>query len=208
MATNPIDIILTSSQFCEIFNRAIRDYHIFDDVNKEPEIFSNGPSLADQLYLKNWIDCVQWHLEDIIRNPQIAPEEALRIKRRIDLSNQNRTDLVEKIDQSLTSLWPLENLERNDIPFNTESPGWAIDRLSILQLKIYHMKELHESQVFGTDFYQETREKLSILLHQNQYLCLAIDQLFEELQQGKRKVIPYFQMKMYNDDRMNRYLKA
>ena len=159
-------------------------------------------SLENRLYLKCWIDTVQWHLEDIIRDPHINPVEALQIKRRIDRSNQDRTDLVEQIDsyyrQQFSDVTPAP-----DARLNTESPAWAVDRLSILALKIYHMQE----QVGRTDASEEhirkCQDKLRVLLEQQKDLSLAIDQLLEDIQQGRKYMKVYRQMKMYNDPSTN-----
>ncbi len=186
----------------EIFNQAITDYHLADDVDTP----SNNPfqkeSLEHLLYAKNWIDTVQWHLEDIIRDEKIVPEEALKIKRRIDASNQQRTDLVEFIDS-----WFLTKYENvtpdNNAKINTETPAWAVDRLSILALKVYHMA-LEACRETATDEHRsKCREKLNVLLEQKNDLTTSIDQLLADIENGKVKMKVYRQMKMYNDESLN-----
>lgn len=186
----------------EIFNQAITDYHLADDVDTP----SNNPfqkeSLEHLLYAKNWIDTVQWHLEDIIRDEKIVPEEALKIKRRIDASNQQRTDLVEFIDS-----WFLTKYENvtpdNNAKINTETPAWAVDRLSILALKVYHMA-LEACRETATDEHRsKCREKLDVLLEQKNDLTTSIDQLLADIKNGKVKMKVYRQMKMYNDESLN-----
>ena len=191
------------SKIClQVFEKSILDYHVFDDISKE----SNNPYNKDQLefllYQKNWIDTVQWHLEDIIRDPQIDPVEALKIKRTIDLSNQKRTDLVEYIDSYF--LEKTKNVKiQNSASFNSESPAWAIDRLSILALKIFHMKQETERTDVDQSHIYNCKKKLAVLNEQNKDLCTAIDELMEDIQNGKKYMKTYKQMKMYNDEDLN-----
>lgn len=182
----------------EIFNRAIRDYHVNDDIDTPIQNPFEEGSIENRLYLKCWIDTVQWHFEDIIRNPNIDPVAALALKRRIDKSNQDRTDLVEQIDSYFRTLYKEVHVLDN-ARLNTESPAWAIDRLSILALKIYHMKEetLREDATLG--HVAKCKAKLQILLEQQQDLSTAIDQLLEDIAAGKIYMKVYRQMKMYND---------
>lgn len=159
-------------------------------------------TIEHDLYLKNWIDTVQWHFEDVIRDPQINPEEALVLKRRIDKSNQDRTDLVERIDSYfLTKYKDVKVLD--DATINTESPAWAIDRLSILALKIYHMKEQVERADASEEHKQTCQKKLDVLLEQRKDLSSAIDQLIADIEAGKKYMKVYKQMKMYNDPSTN-----
>ena len=186
----------------DIFLRAIEDYHVADDVDAQIQNPYEEGSIEHELYLKNWIDTVQWHLEDIIRDPHIDPVEALALKRRIDASNQERTDLVEAIDSYFRSLYgDVQTLPNATI--NTESPAWAVDRLSILALKIYHMKE----QVVRKDATPEHRAlcqgKLDVLLQQQVDLSEAIDQLLTDIREGRKYMKVYRQMKMYNDPSTN-----
>lgn len=192
-------------EFCkssvEIFNRAIRDYHVYDNVDHA----MNNP-FTDQfdgiLYEKCWIDTIQWHLEDIIRDPQISPDEALEIKRRIDASNQHRTDKVEQIDDYFLSEMATGQPQA-DARINTESPAWAIDRLSILCLKIYHMQEEVNRADAENDHRQQCEQKLAILTLQLQDLSTAIDQLLSDIKAGRVQMKLYRQMKMYNDPNLN-----
>ena len=154
------------------------------------------------LYLKCWIDTVQWHLEDIIRDPHINPEEALGLKRRIDRSNQDRTDLVEQIDSYFRKLYA-DVVIQPDARINTESPAWAVDRLSILALKIYHMKEQVERKDADAEHIARCQAKLDVLLEQQVDLSTAIDQLLEDISAGRKFMKVYRQMKMYNDPSTN-----
>lgn len=186
----------------EIFNKAIEDYHVTNDINKPINNPYERNSIENRLYLKCWIDTVQWHLEDIIRDPHIDPGEALSLKRRIDRSNQDRTDLVEQID----SYFRQKYSDINPTPqarLNTESPAWAIDRLSILALKIYHMREQVEREDATDEHRQKCSAKLNVLLEQQVDLGLAIDQLLEDIEAGKIYMKVYRQMKMYNDPSTN-----
>lgn len=185
-----------------IFEKAIRDYHVTNDVDAPIHNPYAEGAIEHDLYLKNWIDTVQWHLEDLIRDPEINPVAALALKRRIDRSNQERTDLVETIDSYFyTRFHDVEPQFQATI--NTESPAWAIDRLSILALKIYHMKE----QTRRTDASEEHRaacqKKLDVLLEQQEDLSTAIDQLLDDLAAGRKWMKVYKQMKMYNDPSTN-----
>ena len=185
-----------------IFNRSIEDYHITDDVDAvKPNHYENN-SLEQILYDKNWIDTVQWHLEDIIRDENINPVKALEIKRRIDASNQKRTDLVEFIDSWFLNKY--KNTTPNaDAKINTETPAWAVDRLSILALKVYHM-DLEANRASASDEHREKCQmKLNTLLEQKKDLSSAIDQLLNDIENGLVKIKTYKQMKMYNDETLN-----
>ncbi len=185
-----------------IFERAIDDYHVSDDVDAPIRNPYPAPGIEADLYLKNWIDTVQWHLEDIVRDPEIDPIRALQIKRRIDRSNQERTDLVERIDSYFLTLYK-DVRPAVDATINTESPAWAVDRLSILALKIYHMRQ----EVSRTDVDEAHREacrrKLAVLLEQREDLSLALDQLLADIAAGRKYMKVYRQMKMYNDPSLN-----
>ncbi len=195
---------MDANKFNQIFEQCIKDYHVKDDTDQE---LSNPYSgFEGLLYEKCWIDTVQWHLEDIIRKPDIDPVEALKIKRRIDRLNQQRTDLVEKIDDYLYEQFKHVETQPN-ARLNTETPGWAIDRLSILNLKIYHWAEEANRQDASEQHRKKAREKLEILLKQREDLTLAINQLFEELAEGKAIARTYKQMKMYNDPELNPVLR-
>ncbi len=185
-----------------IFNRAIEDYHLTDDVNTSIKNPYRKGSIEYSLYLKCWIDTVQWHYEDIIRDPHINPLEALALKRRIDQSNQDRTDLVEEIDSYFRQLYS-EVTPLPDARLNTESPAWAVDRLSILALKIYHMKEQVSRKDASAEHIAKCKAKLNVLLEQQKDLSLAIDQLLEDIEAGSKYMKVYRQMKMYNDPDTN-----
>ena len=186
----------------EVFNKAINDYHIKDDIETPiSNPYSEG-TIENRLYLKNWIDTVQWHFEDIIRDPNIDPLESLVLKRRIDKSNQDRTDLVEQIDSYFLELYADVKVVP-DAQINTESPAWAVDRLSILALKIYHMKELVEREGVSQEHVQKCQAKLNVLLEQQVDLSTAIDQLLADIAAGRKYMKVYRQMKMYNDPTTN-----
>ncbi|MCL2245500.1 MAG: DUF4254 domain-containing protein [Lentimicrobiaceae bacterium] len=190
------------SKTISIYKQAIADYHQYDCVNQQMQNPYSKGSLEALLYHKNWIDTVQWHLEDIIRNPSIDPVEALVIKRRIDASNQERTDLVEYLDSYFLDLYK-DVVTEDKTPLNTETPAWAFDRLSILQLKIYHIaQELLRSEVHRTHI-EKCQEKLDMLLQQEIDLTTAIEQLLNDLAAGRKKMKLYKQMKMYNDPSLN-----
>ena len=191
-----------TEQCNKIFNQAIRDYHMKDDVDTPINNPYDRDSIDNRLYLKCWIDTVQWHLEDIIRDPHIDPIEALQLKRRIDRSNQDRTDLVEQIDSYFRQKYSDISVMQ-DARINTESPAWAIDRLSILALKIYHMREQAERNDASQEHIQKCKAKLNILLKQQTDLSTAIDQLLEDIETGRKYMKVYRQMKMYNDPATN-----
>lgn len=186
----------------KIFNQAIHDYHLKDHVDTPINNPYTRESIEYSLYLKCWIDTVQWHLEDIIRDPHIDPADALGLKRRIDRSNQDRTDLVEKIDSYFRQLYS-EVKPLPDARLNTESPAWAVDRLSILALKIWHMQEQTERQDADKEHIQKCQAKLNVLLEQQVDLSTAIDQLLEDIEEGRKYMKVYRQMKMYNDPATN-----
>lgn len=185
-----------------VFDASVREYHVLDDIDlKCPNPYPEN-SLEHILFEKNWVDAVQWHLEDIIRDPGIDPVEALELKRRIDRSNQVRTDMVEEIDSwfrdKFASVTPDE-----DATFNTESPAWALDRLSILALKIWHMEEQTRRSDATPEHIAKCRAKLGVLLEQRSDLTTAIDALLEDIAAGKKYMKVYRQMKMYNDPATN-----
>ena len=186
----------------QIFERVINDYHVFDNVDTPLKNPYQKDSIQYSLYKKCWIDTVQWHYEDIIRDPHIAPVEALALKRRIDSSNQERTDLVEEIDAYFRTLY--SNVKpQPDARLNTESPAWAVDRLSILALKIYHMQEQVDRKDAEPAHIQKCQAKLAVLKEQQADLALAIDQLLEDIEEGRKYMKVYLQMKMYNDPSTN-----
>ena len=185
----------------KIFNQAIADYHIKDNIDTPINNPYEDGSIENRLYLKCWIDTVQWHFEDIIRDPQIDPAEALILKRRIDKSNQDRTDSYFRELYAKVKMLP-------DARINTESPAWAVDRLSILALKIYHMRQ----EVLRKDVDEAHRaacqQKLDVLLSQQVDLSTAIEELIEDIEAGRKYMKTYKQMKMYNDPALNPVLYA
>lgn len=194
---------MTFTELCNpIFIESIDDYHRTDNVDTPIHNPYPVKSIEYYLYLKNWIDTVQWHFEDIIRNPNINPEAALVLKRRIDKSNQDRTDLVELIDSYFLDKYkdvtPVEGAT-----INTESPAWAIDRLSILALKIYHMRKEVERTDTTPEHHAQCEKKLNVLLEQKKDLSAAIDQLIADIEAGRKYMKVYKQMKMYNDPALN-----
>ncbi|MFA6593502.1 MAG: DUF4254 domain-containing protein [Bacteroidales bacterium] len=193
---------MKATDFNKIFDSVVEIYHQFDDVNKKcPNPYKPG-SMEFLLFQKCWIDAVQWHLEDIIRDPAIDPAKALDIKRWIDRSNQERTDTVEYIDSFLLDHFkdvkPLEGAR-----VNTETPAWSIDRLSILALKIFHMREQASRPDASPEHLQKCSDKLNVLLMQREDLTKSIDELLEDFASGKKIMKVYKQMKMYNDPSMN-----
>lgn len=185
-----------------IFQQSVLDYHKTDFIDQPIANPYPEKSIEFYLYLKNWIDTVQWHLEDIIRDPNIDPVKALEIKRRIDKSNQDRTDLVELIDSYFLDKY--KNVEiQPDARINTESPAWAIDRLSILHLKIYHMKQETARTDTQEAHRQQCEKKLQVLLEQQKDLSTAIEELIQDIEAGRKYMKVYKQMKMYNDPELN-----
>lgn len=194
--------MLSAEECYGIFQKSIDDYHLSDDVNSAIHNPFPHHSFESLLYLKNWIDTVQWHLEDIIRNPDIDPATGISIKRRIDKSNQDRTDTVERMDDYF-----LEQFRNIKYPsgtrINSETPAWLLDRMSILMLKIYHMNEQTERKDVSIQHIAGCREKLVILEEQKEDMRLAFDQLILDIGSGTRKFKVYRQMKMYNDATLN-----
>ncbi len=192
----------TSQLSIKIFRESIDKYHI---VNEVDQIFENpypADILEHLLYRKNWIDTVQWHYEDLIRDPEIDPVEGMKLKRLIDASNQDRTDTVEYIDSYfLNQFKELALLE--DATVNSESPAWALDRLSILELKIYHMEEEASRQDASESHREKCNTKLQVLLIQRVDLVVAIDDLLQDIASGSKYMKVYKQMKMYNDEDTN-----
>lgn len=191
----------------EVFDRSVADYHKYDNVDTPCANPYDEGSLEAIFYAKNWVDAVQWHLEDIIRDPEIDPREALELKRRIDRSNQVRTDMVEDIDtwfrDKYKDVSPLP-----EATINTESPAWALDRLSILALKIWHMREQAERADASEEHKARSAAKLAVLLEQRDDLTQAIDTLLDDIQDGKKYMKVYRQMKLYNDPSTNPVLYA
>jgi len=185
-----------------IFDQVILDYHKTNDVDSPISNPYPERTINNLLYLKNWIDTVQWHLEDIIREPSIDPVKALEIKRRIDKSNQERTDLVELIDSYFLDKYK-DVKPQSNAKINTESPAWAVDRLSILALKIYHMQEEVNRKNATEEHRALCAQKLNILLEQRKDLSTAIEELLQDIGAGSKYMKVYKQMKMYNDPNLN-----
>lgn len=185
-----------------IFEQSIKDYHLYDSIEQP----INNPFAKDQiehlLYAKNWVDTVQWHYEDIVRDPNIDPVAALDLKRKIDASNQVRTDMVEYIDSYFLDKYK-DVQPKASAKINSESPAWAIDRLSILALKIYHMAEEANRPDASPEHKTKCQEKLNVLLEQKKDLSTAIDDLLADIESGDKYMKVYKQMKMYNDEELN-----
>ncbi|HYG17998.1 MAG TPA: DUF4254 domain-containing protein [Ohtaekwangia sp.] len=194
--------MLSASDCYAIFKQSIDDYHRHDHVDAVMKNPYPAGSFEGLLYLKNWIDTVQWHLEDIIRLPDISPVEGIAIKRRIDKSNQDRTDTVEKVDdyflEQFKNVVPKEGAR-----INSETPAWLLDRMSILMLKIYHMKEQTERVDASAEHRYKCQSKLTLLLEQKADMQQAFDELLQDVATGNRRFKVYRQMKMYNDASLN-----
>jgi hypothetical protein len=193
----------------KIFKEVIDTYHIEDNVDQSfTNPYSKEAQLLDHLlYRKCWIDTVQWHYEDIIRDPNIDPVGALSLKRQIDASNQDRTDMVEYIDSYFLEEYKEATVQDN-ATINTESPAWGVDRLSILALKVYHMNEEATRENASESHRNACQTKLNILLEQRVDLSTAIDQLLNDISVGNKYMKVYKQMKMYNDDELNPVLRG
>ena len=191
------------SNLCNrIFEQYINDYHVFNNIDQAYQNpYANG-SIEFLLYAKNWIDTAQWHMEDEVREPSIAPADALLWKRRIDASNQERTDMVEYIDSYFLEKY--KHIQpKADAKVNTESPAWAIDRLSILALKIYHMAEEANRETASAEHREKCQQTLNVLLEQRTDLSQSIDELLADIEAGNKYMKVYKQMKMYNDPSLN-----
>jgi hypothetical protein len=191
-----------------IFQDVINKYHVINTVDQEfTNIYDKSADLIEHLlYRKCWIDTVQWHYEDIIRDPQIDPVAALTLKRKIDASNQDRTDMVEYIDSYFLEKYA-DVTPKESAKINSESPAWTIDRLSILALKIYHMNEEVERTDASDAHVAACQKKLDVLLEQRVDLSTAIDDLITDIENGDKYMKVYKQMKMYNDDELNPVLR-
>ncbi len=193
---------MKSKDFYDIFSRQIAEYHTLDSVDAETKNPYKKDTFEWLLWEKSFIDTVQWHLEDLVRPDDVDPVEALRLKRWIDRSNQKRTDTVERIDD-----WYVEQLKdvavKQNAKVNTETPAWAIDRLSILALKIYHFEIEVSRQNVSPEHHAKCEAKYNMLQTQREDLSTAIDELLEELARGEKRMVVYRQMKMYNDPSLN-----
>jgi hypothetical protein len=193
---------MKSAEFFQVFNQSIKEYHINDSIETEIKNPYSKDQFEHLLYQKNWIDTVQWHLEDIIRDPEIEPIEALKIKRVIDASNQKRTDLVEFIDGYFLNKY--KDVKPNKkATLNSETIAWALDRLSILALKIFHMFEEVNRESAEQSHKESCQKKLDVLNEQKLDLSKAIDQLIDDIEKGNKYMKIYKQMKMYNDEELN-----
>ena len=192
----------TSKRSIKIFKESINKYHLIDEVDQAFENPYPADSLEHLLYRKNWIDTVQWHYEDLIRDPEIDPVEGMKLKRLIDASNQDRTDTVEYIDSYFLNQFKVV-VVREDATVNSESPAWALDRLSILELKIYHMEEEANRQEASKSHREKCNAKLQVLLNQREDLGSSIDDLLQDIASGSKYMKIYKQMKMYNDEDTN-----
>jgi len=194
--------MLKAADCYTVFQKSIDAYHKTDDVDATGKTPYAPESFETLLYLKNWIDTVQWHLEDIIRLPDINPTEGIKIKRRIDKSNQERTDMVEKVDDYFLDCFK-DVVPKQGARINSETPAWLLDRMSILLLKIYHMKEQTERKDASVEHIQKCEAKLQVLMEQKTDMQLAFDELIEDIASGNRRFKVYRQMKMYNDASLN-----
>lgn len=198
---------MKAQQYNKLFDEVIKKYHVIDNVDQPFENPYDKNSFEHLLYRKNWIDTVQWHYEDIIRLPNIDPVEAIVLKRKIDASNQDRTDMVEYIDSYFLNKFKDVKVKEG-AKINSETPAWAIDRLSILALKIYHMNEEAIRESASAEHRAKCQEKLNVLLEQRLDLSTAIDDLLHDFSTGEKFVKVYKQMKMYNDEDTNPMLYA
>ena len=197
-----------TSKANKIFQEVIEKYHVMNTVDQPFEnAYPESDLLEHLLYRKSWIDTVQWHYEDIIRDPQIDPIAALALKRQIDASNQDRTDMVEYIDSYFLEKYKDASVKA-DATINTESPAWGVDRLSILALKVYHMNEEATRNDASMEHKTACQTKLDILLEQRVDLSTAIDTLLNDIEKGDKYMKVYKQMKMYNDDELNPVLRS
>ena len=193
---------MDTKEMFALFERQIVDYHKVDSVDAPTHNPYAAGTFEHLLWEKSFIDTVQWHLEDLIRPDDVDPVEALRLKRWIDRSNQQRTDTVERIDDYYMQMFAGVQV-LPDAKINTETPAWAIDRLSILALKIYHFGIEASRKDVSAEQHSRCENKLKTLLEQKSDLMLAIDDLLAELAAGTKKMKLYRQMKMYNDPMLN-----
>lgn len=194
--------ITTSEQVLGIFRQSIHDYHVHNSVEVPMTNPYSGNGLSELLYKKNYIDTVQWHLEDIIRSPSISTDMFIQTKRKIDASNQDRTDVVEEIDQLFFN--EFSAIERqNEAKLNSETPAWLLDRLSILELKIYHFREQLDRSDADKEHKEKAKVKLGVLIEQEKDLSECFDDLISDLRSGRKFMKMYKQMKMYNDPSLN-----
>lgn len=194
--------MITANHCQQIFDQGILDYHVYDSVDQPINNPYPEGGIDHTLYLKSWVDTVQWHYEDLIRDPNIDPVAGMTLKRKIDKSNQHRTDLVEQIDDYFLAEFASVEFA-SDARINSESPAWVVDRLSILALKLYHMVEQVERDDVDLAHEQASQEKLTVLQEQKTDLSLSFDELLTDIASGIRKMKVYRQMKLYNDPKTN-----
>ena len=193
---------MNAKKINNIFRETIADYHLTDHVDHPMPVKYQNDKFLSLLYLKNWIDTVQWHLEDIIRDPENDPKYLVEIKRRIDASNQHRTDTVEQIDEYLFE--QLKDTKASpSARMNSETPAWLLDRMSILQVKIYHFEDQLKRADLSDELRKSVSHKLAVLKVQENDLEVCFDELMEDLLSGKKYMKLYKQMKMYNDPNLN-----
>lgn len=193
---------MISSLCNKIFEDVINDYHQYNNIDHPIQNPYAINTLEHLLYLKCWIDTAQWHMEDVIRNPNIDPVEGLQWKRKIDKSNQERTDVVEYIDSYFLEEYA-NVIPQNNAKTNSESPAWVIDRLSILALKVYHMREETQRPEASVEHIEACSIKLSTLFMQQTDLSGSLDELISDIGNGIKYMKVYKQMKMYNDPSLN-----
>ncbi|BDA78061.1 hypothetical protein LPTSP3_g09910 [Leptospira kobayashii] len=192
---------LDGNKAVSIFQQSVLDWHKKEAPHPNPY---PEHTLENTLYNKNHVDTIQWHIEDEIRRPDIPLEEVVALKRKIDKLNQDRTDMVEKLDDFVILLFK-DIVPKPNARLNSESPAWLLDRMSILELKIFHMQEQVDRKDAGAsqEHLEKCRQKLTILLEQRTDLKTCLDELFLDYKNGDRKVKVYRQMKMYNDQNLN-----
>jgi len=148
-----------------------------------------------------------WHEEDIARSPDVPDSRIAQVKRNIDRLNQQRNDLIERLDDHLIGQLAAAGIRPSpQAPLNTETPGSVIDRLSILALRIYHMEEQAQRRDAGAEHVEKARRKLAILHEQLRDLSTSLRQLLEDIFAGRKRLKVYRQFKMYNDPTLNPYL--
>ncbi len=195
-----------TSQICnKIFSKSLQAYRCAM-LDRPAEAIEGLSELERILYQKQQIDNEQWDLEDEIRNPKISSERGMELKRKIDKLNQERTDLVESLDDMIFDSMQGVDYQPN-ARISTETPAWAIDRLSILHIKIYRMSGEAVREDASAAHRAECRQKLVILERQLKDLSSAIDCLLEDMRNGRCQAKTYKQMKMYNDPELNPMLR-
>ena len=148
-----------------------------------------------------------WHEEDIARSPDVSDQEIARVKRSIDKFNQQRNDWIEKIDDQIAALIESKNIQTSDDALlNTETPGSAIDRLSIMALRLYHLEEQLQRSDASDEHRTSVEQKISVCQLQQSELAKSLQQLVDAIAAGTKRHLTYRQFKMYNDPTLNPYL--